>query len=136
MDIQSPRGIHPAYQLILAAVCLLGLLSLGVAGVRADGGGFPTATPRPPTATFAPTITSTTTLVPVLILNTATSTPAEGGASNLSIQMPTAIPVEPQRSPVSLTYCWPFAIVVLAVLIIGIWWLRNRLAQNAYESME
>jgi hypothetical protein len=26
--------------------------------------------------------------------------------------------------------------VVLAVLIVGIWWLRNRLAQDAYESME
>lgn len=136
MDISSTRGIRTIVRLTIFTICLLLLFSGNILTARADGGGWPTNTPTPIPPTPIPTSTPVPTTLPLLMLPAVSPTLSEGAAANLSILAPTPIPVESQRSPLSLVYCWPFALVVLAVLIIGIWWLRNRLAQDAYESME
>lgn len=140
MDILSKRGIRTPIRLSIAALCLMLLLTVGTLSAHADGGGFPTNTPIPPTFTPLPTSTTTPTRPAEgqLLLPFASPTIAAlpDGSSLLGIQAPTPIPVQSPRAGVSLLACWPFALVVLAVLIIGIWWLRNRLAQDAYESME
>lgn len=140
MGILSKRGIGIVVGIGIVSVYLLLLIMTGTAPALADGGGFPTNTPTriPPTATFTPTPTQP---IEGQIFLPAASPTIQGltgadGSALLGIDAPTPLPVESQRPAVSIMACWPFALVVLAFLVVGIWWLRNRLAQDAYESME
>lgn len=107
---------------------ILGLLILWLGlplPALADGGGFPTDTPTV-TITPSPTITptSTVTIAPTL---TATVTPFPL-QPDLQIQPIEPTPVPPAR-PSAGILCWPFAVVLILIVVILSTWLFRRRTQ-------
>lgn len=131
---------------LIAALLLMlgGLALLSPQRGLADGGGWPTATrTRRPTKT--PTLAGT---IQLPFLYQITETPANSllpgapgvlgqpgqtgpsGAPIIGFQAPTPTPAP---RPFSLISCWPFALVGLALLIVGIIYLTNRLQREVHE---
>ena len=113
----------------LALVLLVGSLAWP-ARVQAgspllDGGGLPThtRTPTQPPPNLTPTATQDNIFPP-----TATNTLVPGSPNELLA--PNAGVTAEQPSRFSFLSCWPFALVVLLLLIIGVMWLSGRLRQN------
>jgi hypothetical protein len=111
----------------LALVLLVGSLAwpdrVQAGSPLLDGGGLPTRTPTQPPPTLTPTATQDSIFPP-----TATHTQVPGSPNELLA--PNAGMTAEQPSRFSFLSCWPFALVVLLVLIIGVMWLSGRLRQN------
>jgi hypothetical protein len=117
--------------LLLALVASLSLLVYGKA--LADAGGFPTPTP-----TITPTFTETTQPSPSVTPTsdststpTTTSVPLSGAvASSEPTSLPAVANAAPQAAGPGLI-CWPFALlIVLVVVIVGTWLLSRRSFQR------
>lgn len=122
MKAASAR-VHPQR---LAVILGLLILWLGIPlPALADGGGFPTATPTV-TITPSPTITptGTTTLAPT---PTATVTPFPL-QPDLQVQPIEPTPV-PSARPSAGILCWPFAVVLILIVVILSTWLFRRRTQ-------
>jgi hypothetical protein len=131
------RAIAAIARTILPIAFLVTLLLASPWRARAsdpylDGGGFPTRTPtrrvRNPLPRTAQAVQPSATLFP------ASSTPT-GGAAVLGQgeQQPLAPNIgttSQTAQPFSLLSCWPFALVILLVLIVGVMWISNRIRQN------
>jgi hypothetical protein len=96
--------------------------------VRADGGGLPTRTPTRTLIPLAPAATATSPQLQITFPPTGTHTPVAGA---LGQQPPPnqAIPeagTTAAARPFSLLSCWPFVLVVLLVLVVGVMWLSGR----------
>ncbi len=102
----------------LAGLILLAglwIVFIGMTGTaHADGGGFPTETPTL-TITPSPTITptSTTTIAPTLT-PTVTPFPLQPDLQEQPIE-PTPVPA---ARPGANILCWPFAVVLILIVVI------------------
>jgi hypothetical protein len=111
--------------LLLGMVAALGFWRLAPAQkALADGGGLPTRTPTRTLIPFLPTVTPTSPDDLLLVFPpTATSTLE---AMLLGEQALPPAEVAATTRPFSLLSCWPFAVVILLLLVVGVMYISNR----------
>ena len=104
----------------------------------ADAGGFPTRTPTIPatrtvTANLPPTVmpTATSTSLPTLTPLAFTS----GQDSNQQVIPPTQLPIPPEPGGGGVG-CWPFALLIILAVILGITYYFTRRAHTEEESIQ
>jgi hypothetical protein len=121
---------------VICLICLVGLAMISPMIVKADAGGWPTATPTltplPPTATQ---VQATSAALPTLpqIIFPPTNTPSP---STLGLAADQAIPQviedeSAQKRNLTTLLCWPLGIILAVATVIGLVLLRNRILASA-----
>ncbi len=98
---------------------------------RADGGGFPTRTPTRTLIPFLPTVTPTSPDELLLVFPPTATTTLTTDLFGEQAQPPAgqAIPeagIPASAQPFSLLSCWPFALIFLLLLVVGVWYISSR----------
>jgi hypothetical protein len=127
---QPPFDIHPLRLGLLAIILTAVWIGISNWKVYADGGGFPTRTPtitptKTPTIPLTITPTASPTILPTLTLVVLLE---QQGQAQPLVASVTQTPA-PERSSGLRFSCWPIALLVVLVLIIGVTYYFTRRTQ-------
>ncbi len=129
-DIGLKRALAFLPLAILIALFLASPMQARASDTHLDGGGLPT---RTPTRVRNPLPPSPRAVLPSPTLFPASATPTQLAGFVAQEGQPPASNAgvaSEQARPFSLMSCWPFALVVILVLIVGVLWLNGRIRQN------